>query len=772
MATDIEVIVSPAVVSTDVTVAPASIVTSVEIATGVPGATGPAGSSFDQSLNTQDAPTFAAIHGTHGQGGQGLDNGDGTYSPSQGGTGGYINVSGGAGTGGDVGAGGNGGVINLSGGDCSSLNNAGSSGSIDMHGAGGYSIDNGGSLITCEGGGSIDTRGTGTVELGYEGYGSQGSSYTSTRTVLRGTATEHRDIYFPNNSGTLVLDAPSDGNQYARSNGSWNVVTVFSGAYSDLTGAPSLGSASTHAASDFQASGNYATLIGGTVPSSQLPSVVTWSTLTGKPAFGTASSKDVAASGNASSTQVVLGSDTRLTDARTPTAHTQAASTITGLATVATTGSYSDLSGKPSIPTTTDGLTEGTINLYFTSARAISAVTWSTLTGKPTFATVATSGSYADLSNKPTLFSGSYTDLTNKPTIPGTTDGLTEGTTNLYFTSARAISAVTWSTLTGKPTFATVATSGSASDLSTGTLADSRLSSNVALLSAANTFTASQTIASGTLTASAPALNVTQTWNASAVSFTAIKANITDTASTSTSILMDLQVGGTSKFKIYKNSSVVCDFVGSETATRTAISSSGGVGARFGYNQTAVIASNDLQFGSANDVVLSRDAANTLALRNSTNAQKFSVYNTYTDASNFEYVSIDWSATANTAIISTRALGTGVARPLTIGAGSTALTTIGNNATGSGVTIRHNNGALTNFNSDGSVSISPQTGKGVYITTGGGFYIQSGTLHISNAATPASSSDTGSAGTIQWDASYIYVCTATNTWKRAAISTW
>ncbi len=35
-----------------------------------------------------------------------------------------------------------------------------------------------------------------------------------------------------------------------------------------------------------------------------------------------------------------------------PAAHTQAASTVTGLATVATTGTYSDLSGKPTIPTT------------------------------------------------------------------------------------------------------------------------------------------------------------------------------------------------------------------------------------------------------------------------------------------------------------------------------------------------------------------------------------------------------------------------------------
>lgn len=38
--------------------------------------------------------------------------------------------------------------------------------------------------------------------------------------------------------------------------------------------------------------------------------------------------------------------------------------------------------------------------------------------------------------------------------------------------------------------------------------------------------------------------------------------------------------------------------------------------------------------------------------------------------------------------------------------------------------------------------------------------------------TPASASATGVAGTIAWDASYIYVCTATDTWKRVAIATW
>ena len=46
------------------------------------------------------------------------------------------------------------------------------------------------------------------------------------------------------------------------------------------------------------------------------------------------------------------GNDSRLSDARTPTAHTHSASDITsGLATVATSGSYNDLSNKPTIPT-------------------------------------------------------------------------------------------------------------------------------------------------------------------------------------------------------------------------------------------------------------------------------------------------------------------------------------------------------------------------------------------------------------------------------------
>jgi hypothetical protein len=39
-------------------------------------------------------------------------------------------------------------------------------------------------------------------------------------------------------------------------------------------------------------------------------------------------------------------------------------------------------------------------------------------------------------------------------------------------------------------------------------------------------------------------------------------------------------------------------------------------------------------------------------------------------------------------------------------------------------------------------------------------------------AVPANASATGNPGWVSWDANYIYVCTAANTWKRVAIATW
>jgi hypothetical protein len=52
--------------------------------------------------------------------------------------------------------------------------------------------------------------------------------------------------------------------------------------------------------------------------------------------------------------------------------------------------------------------------------------------------------------------------------------------------------------------------------------------------------------------ATKPLSDLTATWNAGGTTFTAIKMNATDTASAAGSLLMDLQVGGSSKFNITK----------------------------------------------------------------------------------------------------------------------------------------------------------------------------------------------------------------------------
>jgi hypothetical protein len=38
--------------------------------------------------------------------------------------------------------------------------------------------------------------------------------------------------------------------------------------------------------------------------------------------------------------------------------------------------------------------------------------------------------------------------------------------------------------------------------------------------------------------------------------------------------------------------------------------------------------------------------------------------------------------------------------------------------------------------------------------------------------TPASATDTGEAGEICYDSGFLYVCVATNSWKRVAIASW
>jgi hypothetical protein len=56
---------------------------------------------------------------------------------------------------------------------------------------------------------------------------------------------------------------------------------------------------------------------------------------------------------------------------------------------------------------------------------------------------------------------------------------------------------------------------------------------------------------------STPVLDLRQTWNQITTTFTGVQLNVTDTNSASGSLLLDLQVGGTSKFSVTKGGAVV-----------------------------------------------------------------------------------------------------------------------------------------------------------------------------------------------------------------------
>jgi hypothetical protein len=235
----------------------------------------------------------------------------------------------------------------------------------------------------------------------------------------------------------------------------------------------------------------------------------------------------------------------------------------------------------------------------------------------------------------------------------------------------------------------------------------------------------------GTITASTP-LTLTQTWNSGATTFTGILANITDTASASGSLLMDLQVGGSSKFNISKAGRLVVSggdgspygigttghllqfpsmtgFLNLSMGTRsTGFSDRCQLHFQVAYNMQGFAATSEgfyvgsgclIGFSSGNqktnapDVTLYRDAANTLAQRNSTNAQTFRVYNTYTSTTSYELGKIEWSS--NVLRIGTeKGSAGGSARALELQTDGTTRLTIGTggNVTATGYFTAQTNG--------------------------------------------------------------------------------
>jgi hypothetical protein len=75
-----------------------------------------------------------------------------------------------------------------------------------------------------------------------------------------------------------------------------------------------------------------------------------------------------------------------------------------------------------------------------------------------------------------------------------------------------------------------------------------------------------------------------------------------------------------------------------------------------------------------------------------------------------------------------------------------------------GIQFDHNSNNLVIFSGTGDLNVLPT-----------GPYTNNDSFRIVTTKSPASGG-TGTAGQIAWDSSYIYVCTATNTWKRAALT--
>lgn len=178
-------------------------------------------------------------------------------------------------------------------------------------------------------------------------------------------------------------------------------------------------------------------------------------------------------------------------------------------------------------------------------------------------------------------------------------------------------------------------------------------------------------------------LELAETWNNAGTTFTHIKSNVTDTASNAASLLIDLQVGGSSKFKVDKEGKLLVPGINAKTSlaigdatTGFGNYSGGGIDvATSGVNRIRIRGGefrlrSDTIFGFSSgdptaagaDLTIYRDAANTLAQRNGTNAQTLRLYNTYTDASNYERGIIAWNT--NVLDIGTEAAGTGTRRQI------------------------------------------------------------------------------------------------------------
>ena len=179
---------------------------------------------------------------------------------------------------------------------------------------------------------------------------------------------------------------------------------------------------------------------------------------------------------------------------------------------------------------------------------------------------------------------------------------------------------------------------------------------------------------SGTLTSDAP-VTISQTWNGTGSTvFKALVVNATTpgTTSSSSSLLLDLQVGTVSQFSVRKDGFVqVAGGMASPGGIYTSASANLSFGwlnsYTFGLSSAGILGwTSGSDARGAPDTILLRDSAsgNTLALRNGANAQTFNVYGTYTSGTSYERLSFSAPTAANAIIGTNKGSGGGTARGL------------------------------------------------------------------------------------------------------------
>ena len=177
---------------------------------------------------------------------------------------------------------------------------------------------------------------------------------------------------------------------------------------------------------------------------------------------------------------------------------------------------------------------------------------------------------------------------------------------------------------------------------------------------AGGTMTGALTIASGTLTASAPALSITQTWTTGAT-FTARVMNITDTSSNSASLFEDYQIAGVSKVSIRKDGYI----------SSTGLISSG---------EVYISAAGTLNFNGSSFVY--REASGVLGQIGGATAQAYHIYGTADGYPGANYQRMVLSANGTTGVtIAAEGLGTPTAnQDITLTPGGTGRLNLGANA--------------------------------------------------------------------------------------------